>query len=152
VRINATIVQMYNKMKKIIIGGLLVFSAMFSFAQNQNGETETPKAPKNTVKIPGYEIYVKGTDEYDRMDWVLANRSCECKGEGWRLPSIGELQIIYEYKDMFNNFSKEYYWAIDQNPYTGKYYNLTFRNGHVAEEYVEEHNKVRCIWSPRKPQ
>lgn len=130
---------------------LLLCMATISFAQNYNSGQVDPNAPENTVKIPGHEIYVNGHDEKSRMEYIVARRACECKGEGWRLPTIGELQIIYEYKNMFGNFKREYYWALDQNPYSGRYYNLSFGNGKVADEDVEENNKVRCVWSPLKP-
>lgn len=139
-------------MKRIFITVMMLFMTMLTFAQNYNNNRVDSSAPENTVKIPGHEIYVKGMDEGSRMEYIVAKRACECKGDGWRLPTIGELQIIYEYKDMFHNFSKEYYWAYDINPLSGRYYNLNFRNGKVADEDVEENNKVRCIWSPRNPQ
>ncbi len=135
-------------MKKSLLSIALFATVLVSFAQSSNGNEVDP--PGNTVKIPGYELYVKGIDENNRMDWIVAKRTCECKGEGWRLPTIGELQVLYEYKDMFDNFSREYYWAYDQNPYNGRYYNLSFRNGRVSDEVVDENNKVRCVWSPFK--
>ena len=138
-------------MKKTVVSAVLFFMATLSFAQNYDSNEVDSLAPGNTVKIPGHEIYVKGVDEQERMEYVVAKRACECKGEGWRLPTIGELQIIYEYKDMFHNFGRGYYWAYDQNPYSGRYYNMSFRNGKVADENVEERNRVRCIWSPRTP-
>ena len=104
------------------------------------------------MKIPGFEIYVSGRDETSRLTWDAAKSTCACKGEGWRLPTIGELQAIYNYKDMFGNFSREYYWAYDQRMFSGRYYNLNFKNGKVADEEVDENNKVRCIWSPIKPE
>lgn len=138
-------------MKRLFICVIfLFFMATIAIAQNYNSGQVDPNAPENTVKIPGHDIYVKGQDEKSRMDWIVAKRTCECKGEGWRLPTIGELQVLYEYKDMFDNFSREYYWAYDQNPYNGRYYNLSFRNGRVSDEVVDENNKVRCVWSPFK--
>ena len=137
-------------MKKFFTIIALLLTVSISFAQNDNSKDNEVDPPANTVKIPGYEIYAKGIDEGSRMDWIVAKRACECKGEGWRLPTIGELKALYEYRDMFGNFSREYYWAYDQNPYTGKYYNLNFRNGRVADETVEENNKVRCVWVPTK--
>ena len=72
------------------------------------------------------------------MDWIVAKSICACKGEGWRLPTIGELQVLYEYREMFGNFSREYYWAYDQNPYSGRYYNLNFLNGKVDDEILKK--------------
>lgn len=122
-----------------------------TFSQNSDTEERNPNAPKNTFKIPGTEIYVSGSDEASRMPWDVAKSACACKGDGWRLPTIGELQIIYGYKDMFGNFSREYYWAYDQKMYSGRFYNLNFKNGRISDEEVDEDNKVRCIWSPKKP-
>ena len=122
------------------------------FSQNEDQEQRDPNAPKNTVKIPGREIYVNGSDEPSRMPWDVAKSTCACKGNGWRLPTIGELQTIYGYKDMFGNFSREYYWAYEQKMYSGRFYNLNFKNGRISDEEVNEDNKVRCIWSPTKPE
>lgn len=123
-----------------------------TFSQNSDTEERNPNAPKNTFKIPGAEIYVSGSDEASRMPWDVAKSACACKGDGWRLPTIGELQIIYGYKDMFGNFSREYYWAYDQRMYSGRFYNLNFKNGRISDEEIGEDNKVRCIWSPKKPE
>jgi len=140
-------------MKKIISVFFLMFCLIsLVFSQNDNQEQRDPNAPKNTVKIPGREIYVNGSDEPSRMPWDVAKSACACKGDGWRLPTIGELQTIYGFKDMFGNFSREYYWAYDQKMYSGRFYNLNFKNGRISDEEVNEDNKVRCIWSPSKPE
>lgn len=131
---------------------VMLCSFPFCFAQNANQETRNPNAPANTIKIPGLEIYVSGSDEASRMPYDVAKSACACRGDGWRLPTIGELQAIYGYKDMFGNFSREYYWAYDQKMYSGRFYNLNFKNGRISDEEVDEDNKVRCIWSPKKPE
>ena len=140
---------MYN-MKRFLLSMALIITVSMSFAQSDSSKENEVDPPANTVKIPGYELYAKGMDEGSRMDWLVAKRTCECKGEGWRLPTIGELKVLYDYRDMFENFSKEYYWASDQNPYNGKYYNLSFLNGRADVENIKERNKVRCVWSPNK--
>jgi hypothetical protein len=121
-----------------------------AFAQSTNNEPRDPKAPENTVKIPGMELYVNSKDEPSRMPLDVAKSVCACKGEGWRLPTIGELQTIYQYKGMFGNFSREYYWSMDQKSYSERFYNLNFKNGRIDDEDNDEDNKVRCIWSPKK--
>ena len=70
------------------------------FAQSADDEPRDPNAPENTIKIPGRDIYVNGMDEPKRMSWDAANSVCNCKGKGWRLPTIGESQTIYQYQDM----------------------------------------------------
>jgi hypothetical protein len=120
------------------------------FAQSTEEDPRDPNAPANTIKIPGRDIYVSGMDEPSRMSWDVANSACNCRGKGWRLPTIGELQTIYQYKDLFGNFSREYYWALEMNVRSGRYYNLKFTNGKIADEEVKERNKVRCVWVPAR--
>ena len=124
----------------------------FALSQSSDQEERDPNAPKNTIKIPGMEIYVSGSDEGSRMPYDVAKSACACKGDGWRLPTIGELQAIYSYKDMFGNFSREYYWAYEQKMFSGRFYNLNFKNGRISDEEVNEDNKVRCVWSAKKPE
>ena len=127
-----------------------IFSVLPTMAQSFSNEPRDPNAPANTVKIPDREIYVSGMDEPSRMSWDVAKSMCACRGKGWRLPTIGELQAIYQYKDLFGNFSREYYWALDQKLFSGRFYNLNFKNGRISDEENKEDNKVRCIWSPVK--
>lgn len=139
-----------RKIACVIIAIMTSLWVLPCFAQSADGESRDPIAPENTIKIPGRDIYVNGMDEPSRMSWVAAKSVCECKGKGWRLPTIGELQTIYQYKDMFANFEREYYWAKEQNPRSGRYYNVKFTNGKIADEEVDERNKVRCVWTPVK--
>ncbi len=53
---------------------------------------------------------------------------------------------------MFGNFSREYYWAYEQKMFSGRFYNLNFKNGRISDEEVNEDNKVRCVWSAKKPE
>lgn len=132
----------------------------FSFSQTNNQEIRNPNAPANTIKIPNTEIYVSENDENSPMRYTLAKSTCACKGTGWRLPTIGELQLIYNNKNIFENFSKNWYWALDpagayaegHHSTTYRFYNLNFKNGKVNDEEEDETNNVRCIWSPLKPE
>lgn len=137
-------------MKRISLVLIALFWIATSLAQSTNDEPYNPNAPESTIKIPGREIYVNGTDEPSRMSWDVAKSVCACKGDGWRLPTIGELQTIYQYRDMLGNFSREYYWALELNKKSGRYYNLKFTNGKIADEEADERNKVRCVWVPTK--
>lgn len=140
-------------MKNYLFIAMTLFASLWvptCFAQSADDEPRDPNAPENTIKIPGRDIYVNGMDEPKRMSWDAANSVCNCKGKGWRLPTIGELQTIYQYQGMFGNFSREYYWAKEMNKRSGRYYNVKFTNGKVADEEVDEKNRVRCVWVPAK--
>lgn len=138
-------------MKKIFSVAFLMFCVIsLVFSQNDNQEQRDPNAPKNTVKIPGREIYVNKVDEVTRMPWDVAKSACACLGSGWRLPTIVELQTMYGYKELIGNFKKGYYWAYDQKINSDKYYNLNFKNGKIDDEDIDENNRVRCVWSPIK--
>lgn len=129
---------------------IIVFLSVVRLCTAQNNELRDPNAPANTIKIPGRDVYVNGMDEPSRMPWRTAKIACECKGKGWRLPTIGELETIYQYKGLFGDFSQTYYWSMDQDVFSGKYYNMKFSNGKIADEEKGEYNKVRCVWVPQK--
>ena len=139
-----------KKFSLVLLTLLTTLWGLQGFAQSADNDPRDPNAPANAFKIPGRDIYVSGMDEPSRMTWDVAKSVCACKGSGWRLPTIGELQTIYQYRDMFGNFSREYYWAIDQKMYTGRFYNLNFKNGRISDEENNEDNKVRCVWSTVK--
>lgn len=62
-----------------------------------------------------------------RCDWYEANKHCEALGDGWRLPTLEELKLIYEYD---NTFCKGWCWSSSngeeeddmwvQNMYNGR--------------------------------
>ena len=143
-----------------------MYYVSLSFPQSNNQGMRDVNAPANTIKIPNTEIYVSKNDERAPMRYNVAKSTCACKGKGWRLPTIGELQIIYDNNNMFGNFIRDWYWAIDpagseemrsifwsgHSTYTDRFYNLNFKNGKVDDEEEYGTNYVRCIWSPIVPE
>jgi len=57
-----------------------------------------------------FEIY---PDELGKMNWDEAVEKIKELGDGWRLPTITELQLILdsEHKDLFK---KESYWSLSE--------------------------------------
>lgn len=138
--------------RRIVLFMLLFFAAGLAVGQttqpNGSSGDKDPNAPPNCIKIPGKDLYVSYADESSRMNYGMAKSVCESKGKGWHLPTVGELLIVYQYKDMLGNFKREYYWAVDQNPENGRFLNVKFSNGKVADENFGENNSVRCVWCP----
>jgi hypothetical protein len=70
------------------------------------------------IKIGNIEVA-----QYDfpnRMKWIDANRTCLNLGQGWRLPTKDEIQILYNNKNQIGNLQDPYlaYWSsteIDNN-------------------------------------
>ena len=62
-----------------------------------------------TIKINNLEIA-----QYDfpyNTDWVSAKNSCRNMGDGWRLPTRSELNILYQNKIKIGNFKNNNYWS-----------------------------------------
>jgi hypothetical protein len=77
---------------------LLVFISFNGFSQVQ------------TVKLKKINLEVMKTD-LGEMTWDDANKACEKLGEGWRLPTIDELQKIYKLKNKIGGFKDDRYWS-----------------------------------------
>jgi len=53
----------------------------------------------------------------DEMEWVEAKKICQTLGEGWRLPTKDELNILFENKGVIGGFEDYYYWCSwDKKP------------------------------------
>ena len=50
----------------------------------------------------GIKIQITQNDFTDQLNWSTAKLKCEEVGEGWRLPSISELEEIFENKEQYN--------------------------------------------------
>ena len=66
----------------------------------------------NPAKIENLEV--AQFDFSDKMNWTDAKAACEELGNGWRLPSKDELNILYENKDEIGNFEGGYYWSLTE--------------------------------------
>jgi hypothetical protein len=47
----------------------------------------------------------------EKMYFDEAKKACKSLGEGWRLPTIGELNLLYRYKDRIGGFLGYCYWS-----------------------------------------
>jgi hypothetical protein len=103
----------------------------------------------NSIKISNLEV--AQNDFSKKMKWDDAKKASEALGEGWRLPTIDELVVMYQNKDKIGGFSKNYYWSsTDYNEEDGKY-NRThswiglFDIGKVAGDNRNYPNYVRAV-------
>jgi len=80
-----------------------------------------------------FEVY---PTDLGQMTWYEAKEACVNLGNGWRLPTKYELNLIYENKDVVGGFANLYYWSSTElgngnawfqnfyNGYQGSYSNL----------------------------
>ena len=61
------------------------------------------------------KLEVAQNDFPNRMQWKDAKKACADLGNGWRLPTKDELDLLYQYKDDIGNMKEEeyeqYYWS-----------------------------------------
>ena len=58
--------------------------------------------------ILDFEVYPTDLGE---MTWDKAKKACANLGDGWRLPTKDELNLIYENKNVVGGFANDYYWS-----------------------------------------
>jgi hypothetical protein len=64
-------------------------------------------------KIGHIQVY---SSDIGVMNWEDANIACKKLGEGWRLPTISELELIDDNDDELKGFFKNsYYWSSTEN-------------------------------------
>ena len=61
-----------------------------------------------TVKIGNLEVM---TEDLGEMNWEDAKMACEDLGDGWRLPTKDELNILYQNEDKIGGFANFFYWS-----------------------------------------
>jgi hypothetical protein len=79
----------------------------------------------------GKKIQIADNDLDKKMDWHSAQIFCSKLGEGWRLPSITELEIIFKelHQQGIGGFKPDYYWSSNPagNDETAWYYWFTLK-------------------------
>ena len=94
-----------------------------------------------------FEVHPK---ELGEMNWEAANTACALLGEGWRLPTRGELLLMYENKTMIGGFANKYYWSSTE--YVGSFaWSFDFSDG-VADYFNLKFDTfyVRAVRSLKK--
>jgi hypothetical protein len=87
-----------------------------------------------------FEIY---PNELGKMTWYEAVEKVKELGDGWRLPTITELQLIWEseHKDLFK---KESYWSSSEYS-PGSAWLFAFYIGYTYNYNKYDYNYVRAV-------
>jgi hypothetical protein len=83
-------------------------------------------------------------------NWLHAEQLCEDYSNenygDWRLPTIDELHIIYNYKNIVNNFQNNWYWSgTEDQDNTNRAYHLGFISGDEMSVPKEHGKFVRAV-------
>lgn len=108
------------------------------------GQTDTP--PYGTTLIPGSNnLYLFSYDEPEKLNRPDAVCACQNKGNGWRLPTLNELQVIASQNVGLT--AGNTYWTMDKVVGKLEFYAVS-SNGKVKKCAYSDKNTVRCVWSP----
>ena len=99
-----------------------------------------------SIKIGNLEIMPNDIHPVLGMSWNNAKEACEALGDGWRLPSKDELNILYRNRDKIGGLTGFNYWSSTEVS-TGLawYQNLTL--GTQSSNYGYHTYSVRAVRS-----
>ena len=95
----------------------------------------------STIKIGNLEVM---TEDFGEMNWHEAKKACADLGDGWRLPTKNELDVLYENKDKIGGFANDYYWSSTEGDFNGAWlqdFGVGFHGNFVKYLY----NYVRAV-------
>ncbi|MDA8669523.1 DUF1566 domain-containing protein, partial [Flavobacteriales bacterium] len=103
---------------------------------------QNTKSTTSTIKIGNLEVM---SEDLGMMKWDNAWSACDDLGDGWRLPTIYELNILYKNKDKIGGFALDGYWSstfVDDENYM---YKMQFKNGGHYFNPRDHANIVRAV-------
>ena len=92
-------------MQRVSFSSLLVLIFLFFFSKTD----AQSNVIGNPIKIGSIEVA-----QYDfpvKMNWEDAKKACEALGDGWKLPSKDELNILYQNSYEIGGFATDLYWS-----------------------------------------
>lgn len=80
---------------------------------------------QKSVKVQeiGLEVMTK---DLGQMDWYDAIKTCDSLGNGWRLPTIDELNKMHNYKNKIGGFEDDFYWSTTESDYGDDYVDVQY--------------------------
>jgi hypothetical protein len=94
----------------------------------------------------GITIQIAENDFDTQYDWTTAILMCQEIGEGWRLPTIYEIEQIFENAEIFDfaNYGFWAYWTNDEIN-TEQAYGFSGVEGNIVQEFKDESFYVRAV-------
>jgi hypothetical protein len=137
---------MKNQFLNLIFGLILLIFTSCGLSMDPQPSKETIIADKaiigETVKIGNLEV--AQFDFNEKMSYVDALGACERLGDGWKLPNIDELNILYQNMEQVGNFEGERYWS-SQRLYRNSVYFKNFLDGSQDYDNTSSEHSVRAV-------
>ncbi|MBT6745358.1 MAG: DUF1566 domain-containing protein [Flavobacteriales bacterium] len=110
-----------------------------------NGASEINITSDTTVRIASLEVM--DWDLGNKMEWEPAQKACAALGIGWRLPTINELNLLYNYKDEIGGFNLNNYWSSSLLEHENDAWSQSFLEGVQSEANIINEFYVRPVRS-----
>ena len=81
----------------------------------------------------------------NQMEWVAAQKACAALGNGWRLPTIKELDLLYHNKDEIGGFNWNSYWSSSLSDFESDAWSQNFIEGVQSEANIINELYVRAV-------
>ena len=103
--------------------------------------TTTENNNYSTFKVGNLEVM---KEDLGKMSWDDAIKTCAALGDGWRLPTIDELDILYENRDRIGGFASANYWSSTEGDSSGVWIQ-SFDNGLQGSDVKNPTYYVRAV-------
>ena len=120
-------------MKSIIIDGI-------EYVPKENKKDREPTILKQTLH---FEVYC---EDLELSNWNDAMEICSKLGNGWRLPTILELHLMYQNKNLIGNLKYTSYWSSTEN-YANLAWTFYFSTGNTIRFNKNSTYYVRAVRS-----
>lgn len=67
---------------------------------------------ENKIIIGSLEVM---KEDLGVMEWEQAEQACDNLGNGWRLPSLEELETIFNNRKEIGGFEEDHYWSSSES-------------------------------------
>ena len=98
-----------------------------------------------TGKPTGERLQLHQNAFEQKMDWITAKIRCKELGNGWRLPTKSELELIYAdlKKKGSLDFKEDFYWSHTETS-SLRVWVLHFGNGHIDHGFYKKDTAFFC--------
>jgi len=147
-------------MKKILYIGIILMlascgaDATESATSNQSDVAAEGESTTSTIKIGNIEVMTEdlttedlGGPDVGEMNWNEAKEACAKVGDGWRLPTKDELNILYENMDKIGGFTDEEYWSSTEGDFYNRACTQIFYHGYQGSHEMHLYCSVRAVRS-----
>jgi hypothetical protein len=126
-------------MKRIFYASLLALTILLSY----NKTLAQSSVIGNPIKIGN--LLVAQHDFPNKMNWEDATKSCSSLGNGWRLPTKIELNILYNNLGKIGNVANDGYWTSTENGNERAWRQYLFQEGHSYDDVKYGSGYVRAV-------